>query len=847
MHLSLILVVGSLASSVLGQVVVGTTKYDLYSKRRKDFDAFVSYAPDTRQYVANSIEKMFGIYPSLDSKLANYGARSDYRPVLSDLVANAKTYTDREFHLKMAKMITSLRDFHTNYFMPYPHGCATVLLPIRFDLSKTDDQINNPRPAVVSRSAAAVRALTPEVEQIQFGDILEIIDGLTFKEFFDLVQDDQNGANLSGGYRSTATYVSRRFGDSNAFPDTDNTTLTLARYDLAGNLVTRYTITLPWLIAFDTQTCEPTITWPSDPPLRVQQNNTRVSIDEKTKKNLQTPIMKNDRFEKMLADYPDVGYQIPYTPTPSTILGWTKYRADSCNIGIIRLASFSPSEEVYKTEEFIYLFQSLLANQLADTDGLVIDITSNGGGFVFIADELPQLFLRRGKVSIGGSRGIVTPVNTELVVNLQAFGADDYYQAYVKALQNGDKYTEPIPFTAQADANKLGTAYIKPVVVFNNGNCYSACDLFSAHMQDNDLAFIIGEDKQTGAGGANVFALSDLSGAGFPGIDVLQTGQDARVGYRQYVRLLKNAGEFIEDRGIIADRGNVKLSIRDIQDNTGPLYENLDQIAGFLNTAVHRKGIYESKFSMSPIRAAAIFANSPSPFVLKIANFDSYKLFDKDTEQLIEEKSLGRSPGVDDATVKTLNIDLPAEFLATPALRAITVQAWRDGVQYVETHRTIKIYPGGKVSSFPFTWDFTSYPANNFAAIYTTGNPANGWNRQNGQLIIGNGVTYVNNLDTSAVLILAVPTGAAQVSVQFSGQVNSESGYDFLNLSLFDPAADTTLATFFNVAGTGTLTTTRAASVAGKSVVGLNLRFTSDPAVVQGFGVKVTTFKVSFA
>ncbi|KAI8799313.1 hypothetical protein BJ742DRAFT_846711 [Cladochytrium replicatum] len=826
----------SLAISVLGQ--------ELFSNRRKDFDAFVSYAPETRQYVADSIERMFGIYPTLDSKLANYGPRADYRPVLRDLVANAKNYTDREFHLKMAKMFSSLRDFHAIYFMPYPHGCVDVIVPIRFGLSKTDDQINNARPAVFSIGSDDELALTPEARQIQIGDILEKIDGMSFKEFFEMVQDDQNGANLSGGYRSAAFYLTNRLGYAHAFPEADNITFSLARYDLAGKLVTRYTATLPWLIEI-VQDCESTIDWPNHPPLQVQQIDTsaRVLTDEKTKKTLLTPVMENKQFRNQLP----YGDQIPFNRSNS-ILGWTKYRSESCNVGIIRLYSFNPGEAVYRnTDEFIYFVQSLLSNELADTDGLIIDVTGNPGGFVFIADMLPQLFLRRGQISTGAFRGIVTPVNTDFIVNRKTFGNDKYYQAYVKALQNGDKYTDPVPLTSQEDANRLGTAYIKPVVVYNNGNCYSACDMFNAQMQDNDLAFIIGADRETGGGGAVVYTLSNLAGSGFPGLDVLGTGQDATIGHRQFVRVLKNAGELLEDRGVVADRGNVKLSIRDILDDVGPVFENLDQIAGYLNNAVHRKGYYEAKFNLTPLRPIGTLGSALLPYVLTIANFDSFRVIDRFTEEVLMEKSLGRTPGVDDATVKTLGLELPSSALATPSLRTLTVQAFRDGVQYVQTHRMLKVYPKGKASSYPLVWDLQTFPQSDFAAIYTIGNPANGWRLLDGALVIGDGTGYVDNLDTSAVLILSVPTGAVRMSVRLTSQVHSEANRDFFTCFIFDPTTEQPISEFFNFAGIGSASGTRYAPVSGRSVVGLNLRFTSDISNADGFGVKIKYLLVSFA
>ncbi|KAI8808935.1 hypothetical protein BJ742DRAFT_255770 [Cladochytrium replicatum] len=840
------------AFPVSADVVIGTTKYDLYANRRKDFDAFAKYSPEARQFVADSMNKMFAIYVNLDSKLKTLGSRGDYRPVLADLVANAKSLNDSTLHNTMSKMFRSLRDLHTNYYYPVPHGCATVFLPIRFELSRTSDPIKDAKPVVFSRSSTQItNVLTPGVADIQFGDVLELYDGKTFAQLYDLLQDEPGGTNPSGGYRRLVDFLANRNGRLLPFPATDSVELQFARYDDSGAFVKRFTITLPWLISFSTSTCEPTVALVNGDPIKPPSgtDGSRESIAD-AKQEAKKPIMKNDDFEHLLSFYPDEGYSIQYTATPSAVLSWTKYRTSSCNIGIIRLTSFQPAEPLYQTREIINLFQSLLVNQLADTDGLIIDITNNGGGYVFIADDLPQLFLRRGEFRTGGFKGLVTPENTAYVAQTNS-PTSAFYLAYQKALANGDKYTEPIAFTPKEETNALGTAYIKPVVVYNNGRCYSACDLFSSYMQDNDLAFVIGEDGETGAGGANVLTLSSsLAPYGFPSLAGLGTSQDARVGYRQYVRVLKNEGEIIEDRGIIADRGNNKLSQRDVRDNVGPLYENLEAIAGFLNTAAHRKGIFESEFLLTPVRSTGAVVGIETPaFDLKIANFDFIRLVDKSTGTAIQDIDLGRVPTVDDPTVKNLKVDPPAALLSSPGVKQLTVQAFRDGVQYVQTHRTLKVYPSPGISSFPYTWDFSIFPVNTATYIFNNGNSDEfGWKIVNGVLQIGTESLYVDGVDTTAVIVVTPPAGATTIKIAVDGSYNSEATFDFLTISLTDLNNASDFEVLKKVSGEGSINESlTSSSFQGKSVFAVSVQFTSDSGVVTGFGAKINSLKIEFA
>lgn len=100
--------------------------------------------------------------------------------------------------------------------------------------------------------------------------------------------------------------------------------------------------------------------------------------------------------------------------------------------------------------------------------------------------------------------------------------------------------------------------------VFNDANCYSACDFFSAAMQDSGAAVVFGEDPQTGGGGANVVEYNGFLRELLPDeFKPVPGGQDFRVAWRQAVRTGLYRGRLIEDDGIYADH-LVRPSITDI-------------------------------------------------------------------------------------------------------------------------------------------------------------------------------------------------------------------------------------------------------------------------------------------
>lgn len=180
--------------------------------------------------------------------------------------------------------------------------------------------------------------------------------------------------------------------------------------------------------------------------------------------------------------------------TSDPIIKYGIYDPARTNLGVLVLESFVPIAK--NADNVVTLVRDLLLNQLANTKSLVIDIRNNGGGIAGMANKLPQLFspmyFKNGKI-----KALVTQINSDIFKSGQA--GEEWKKAY-SLVAEGDRYTPLVQFDSDESCNTLGQAYFKPVGVFNNGKCYSACDFFSANMQDNDISIIFGEDGSTGAG-----------------------------------------------------------------------------------------------------------------------------------------------------------------------------------------------------------------------------------------------------------------------------------------------------------------------------------------------------------
>jgi hypothetical protein len=111
---------------------------------------------------------------------------------------------------------------------------------------------------------------------------------------------------------------------------------------------------------------------------------------------------------------------------------------------------------------------------------------------------LPQLFGGAKNFKPNYARAVVGPIN-DFIFNNSTPPGTPWYRATQKAAP-GDKYSVLVQFSTEEQSNPYGAAYVKPVGVFTNGNCFSACELFSGNIQDNEIGVIFGEDRFTGAG-----------------------------------------------------------------------------------------------------------------------------------------------------------------------------------------------------------------------------------------------------------------------------------------------------------------------------------------------------------
>jgi hypothetical protein len=165
-----------------------------------------------------------------------------------------------------------------------------------------------------------------------------------------------------------------------------------------------------------------------------------------------------------------------------------------------------------------------------------------------------------------------------------------------QAVRTGAVYSQAVPITEPASANRVGQVYQGPVVLIVDALCYSATDMFAAGFRDHAIGTVLGTAGNTGAGGANVWThelLRILLDSPRPGPGAspanpfvpLPRGAGMRVSVRRTTRVGALEGAPVEDLGVEPDVRH-RMTRADILEGNVDL---LERAAGLLREApVHR-------------------------------------------------------------------------------------------------------------------------------------------------------------------------------------------------------------------------------------------------------------------
>ncbi|XJO77280.1 hypothetical protein BDV3_001879 [Batrachochytrium dendrobatidis] len=213
------------------------------------------------------------------------------------------------------------------------------------------------------------------------------------------------------------------------------------------------------------------------------------------------------------------------------------------------------------------------------------------------------------------------------------------------------------------------------------------------------------------------------------------------------------------------------------------------------------------------------------------------------------------------ATAKTIDVDIFAGSSAHADLgnRAVRIIGTTKGKQVLKTNRFVRLLPSSSqrydITTGP-AFEFTSFTKN--VGLYNTDqtSTANGWNKgKNGKFIIGNGIRYVENVD-SAIDVFFTATAGEKLVVKLDVNLDSEPDFDFLYLDvkgsdgkvtpLLSSKSSDQKTVFPGVSGNNVTVTGSFPFTAPSKEFSIALRFTSDGGV-DFSGATINQFRVERA
>lgn len=463
---------------------------------------------------------------------------------------------DLRFHSEMLRVFKSLRDIHTAYTAPPPFAHQTAFLPFLLESCVGAD----------GRTRYLVTRVLNGFDHPTFKPGVEITHwhGAPIARAIARNAEREEGSNPDSRTALGSLFMTVRWLGACLVPEED--WVILGYRHAAGEAEIR----LPWSmlelddpgVRFAIQTVwlfeEDTRGRPEKPPLSLKLNhamNVRTQVEQQTRRHLFAG--KGSGAPSAPRKPPELVSTLPHLMTAERLTDAKSGEA----YGYLRLRAF----EHENVAEFVAEFRRLLA--LLPRRGLVIDIRGNPGGVVQCAESILQFLTFReirplpfqllGTETVDLISHPPPPGKLPPAAFFERLMIKSQWGAGIEvARETGALYSGGAPLTPSTDANAYGQTYFGPVVLIVDAITYSAGDIFAAGFQDHGIGPVLGTDRQTGGGGANVWPhdyivtlLPDM-----PTIRPLPGGAKLRVAARRCTRTGGSEGLPIEELGIRADQ-----------------------------------------------------------------------------------------------------------------------------------------------------------------------------------------------------------------------------------------------------------------------------------------------------
>jgi hypothetical protein len=359
---------------------------------------------------------------------------------------------------------------------------------------------------------------------------------------------------------------------------------------------------------------------------------------------------------------------------------------------------------------------------------------------------------------------------------LKANGQEDnrWSSAVRGALKAGHEMISPMPITPKTEANSLGQIWFRPVVVLTDAACFSACDLFSAGMQDNGAGVVIGIHKTTGAGGANVMEHAVfrqiMEGDDNP-FQALPYAQNMRVSWRQSVRSGKYAGQLIEDAGVKSDL-IVPMKREDVGTESKELMKAIHKIIDGMQPK------YTSGMEVRRGSSVLLSNGEEAKWNEVVYGVDSVEILVEG--KAISKISVDASRGDKETTLSVP--DLKKEW----SDQSVTLVGKKEGKQVFRVVRDL-MWRGdyNEVPADGLVVNPENSKADGLHTVTLKGKSQDGWQFVGNKLRVGSDKNYENNILTRAFLPVQVKKQTTRLVMDIS--VKAEDENDTLRIYMINP------------------------------------------------------------
>ncbi len=521
-------------------------------------------------YGADPVRQLKALRRQLD-KLTEKDLKRLKKTLFATVRAEHPLAPEVEFHRAMNRIFASLRDRHTLYFAARPFSELIAFLP--FDVEKATDDEGLTR-YVVTRVRTDIDAelmgrKSPDGEpcRVQPGWQVELWNGTLPQFAVERIAAEHAGSNPAARMARGLERLTHRPLAVCAIPTA--TYVTVRFLTQQQPVEKRETVEFQWLVtrlksightAFydvgSSQTATLGLDFEVERLHQYRRQNYADKHDSSQDFSRKTNLV---RLSQGGGQEIEVGEDFK-----EQLAAWQVCTRRREKVGYLRIYSFLVGDgEADGADAFLKEVARLLEHEMPK-DGLIIDVRGNGGGMIPAAEYLLQLLTPR-RIEPAPFQFRLSPL-TEWLIQC-AGGKDSNLEVDLSAWRaraewgatTGMTYTPGAPISSPEKCNAVGQVYHGPVVLVIDANSYSATDVFIAGFQDHDIGPVIGTDRSSGAGGANVWGhgflkkVLEIGRRPDPRLESLARGSDLRFAIRRSLRVGRHAGMPLEDLGVTPD------------------------------------------------------------------------------------------------------------------------------------------------------------------------------------------------------------------------------------------------------------------------------------------------------